>query len=144
MENHLILIKQLRRIQRTEFYNHAIKLIPLSLFVFFSPLLILDKFYKKDYLTILFLIVAELIFIGIAIVCYRMAKEKYSFKNSRIYQCIQNPELVTEIIVSSNKILFEIKGMEDETIFLKQSNLKSEILANIKEAFGENKIINNY
>ena len=38
------------------------------------------------------------------------------------------------------KILFEIKGMQDEAIYLKDSQYRDVIISNIKQVFGEDKV----
>jgi hypothetical protein len=104
-------------------------------------LAIVDQFKEQDIFTAIFLLIAELIFIGIVILLYRSAIEFNNISNSRIYQCIDSPEKITEIVVTPTKIVFEIKGMEDETIFLNDNSFRKEFLASVKNVFGNNKIV---
>ena len=136
------LIKQLNSQRKANFFSQLIKVIFISIFIILAPFVIYYKWLNEDVLTVSLLIIAELVFIIIGLVLFNTAKEFYSIKKSRIYQCIDNPENVTEIIVSPQKILFEIKGMEDETIFLKHSDYRNKVLSNINKVFGVNKIVN--
>ena len=137
-------IKQLTKIYRTAFLSNMIKLILISLFIILSTILIWNKFEEKEYMTIIFLIIADIVFIGLAIILFKMSREYSSLKNSRINHCIHNPDLISEIIITPTKIVFEIKGMEDETILIKESKFKSELITNIKEVFGNNNIVKNH
>lgn len=144
MEAKKKLIKQLRQKYKVLFYSQLIKVLFVLLFILLTPFSIYEKWQDNEFLTLILLIIAELVFIFILIILFNSAKEHYSLKNSSIYKCIDNPENITEIIVTPKKILFEIKGMEDETIFIKHSAKRERLLSYIKQIFGENKIINNY
>lgn len=134
-------IKQLKYLRRVDFYSYVSKLIILLLFVVLSPIAIYEKIVNSELLIALILVVAEIIFIVLSINFYIKAKEFSSIKRSRLYQCIKNPELVNEILVSKNKILFEIKGMQDETLYMKDSEYRKKIIDSIKSTFGESKVI---
>jgi hypothetical protein len=135
------LIKNLKRLRENEFYLRLGKLIFLFVFVILTPIAIVERIIEGDVLTLVILFIAELIFVGISYIFFKDAIELKNITNSRIYQCIDNPVAVTEIVVTPDKIVFELKGMEDESIFLKHSGFKTELVDNIKEVFGENKIV---
>jgi len=143
MEGREQFIIQLKRLRKNEFYSRLVKLIILAVFIILTPFVIVEKIQEKDIMTLGILLFAELFFIGITVLIFKAAFEFFSIKNSRIYQCIENPGAVTEIVITPHKIVFEIKGMEDETIFLKQSQFRSELVNNIKKVFGENIIVKN-
>lgn len=138
------LIKQLHKKYNVHFYSQLIKVLIILLFILLTPFSIYEKWQENEILTLILLIITESVFIFILIILFNSAKEHYSLKNSSIYKCIDNPESITEIIVTQKKILFEIKGIEDETIFIKHSAKRERLLSYIKQIFGENKIINNY
>jgi hypothetical protein len=142
METKDKLVKQLNKLRLDELYSRLLRIFLLTIFIILIPILIYDKFIEKDTLTALVLLLAELLFIGIDIALYKGATEFFNLKSSRIYQCLENTEAVTEIVVTPFKIVFEIKGMEDETIFLKPSEFRTEFINNITKVFGENKIAN--
>ena len=72
-----------------------------------------------------------------------LLEEKTSFSKSRINKCFQNQNILNKIIVSDNKILFDISDMEDEAIYLKSSEYKKVIVNSLKSVFGESKIVSN-
>lgn len=144
MEGREQFINQLKRLRKNEVYSRLVKLIILTVFIILTPFVIFEKINDNDIITLGVLFFAELLFICMAIMIHKAALEFFSIKNSRIYQCIENPSAVTEIVITPQKIVFEIKGMEDETIFLKHSQYRSELITNIKEVFGENIIVNSY
>lgn len=135
------LTKNLKRLRKNEFYFRLGKLIFLFVFVILTPIAIIERIIEGDVLTLVILFIAELIFIGISYIFFKDAIELKNITNSRIYQCIDNPVAVTEIVVTPDKIVFELKGMEDESILLKNSSSRTELINNIKEVFGENKIV---
>lgn len=140
MDRNTRLIKNLKRLRKNEFISRLIKIILLTIIIFLTPFTIYEKIADGDLLTGFVLLLAELFLIGIGIMLLRSALEFYDIKNSRIYQCIENHEAVTEIVVTPQKIVFEIKGMEDETIYLKHSKFRNELISNITKVFGESKI----
>lgn len=141
MENKNYLIKQLKYLRRVEFFSNFSKLIILLLFVMLSPIAIYEKIINSELFIALILMVAEIVFIVLSINFFSKAKEYSSIKKSRLFQCVNNPELVSEIIISKNKILFEIKGMQDETLYLKESEYRTKIIDSIVLIFGKNKVI---
>lgn len=141
MENKNYLIKQLKYLRRVEFYSNFSKLIILLLFVMLSPIAIYEKIINSELFIALILMVAEIVFIVLSINFFSKAKEYSSIKKSRLFECVNNPELVSEIIISKNKILFEIKGMQDETLCLKESEYRTKIIDSIVLIFGKNKVI---
>lgn len=141
MDNEKILIDNISKLQKWEFYKWLINLVIISILVFISPFLIVEKYMTGDYLTCLFLLLAEIVLIGVAYILFKLVKEKASIKNNNIYRCIQNPELVTEIIVSENRIHFEIKGMEDVSIFFRHREEGKKLVSIIRLVFGESKIV---
>jgi len=142
MDRKTRLIKNLKRLRKNEFYSRLIKIILLAIIILLTPITIFEKIRDGDFMTGVVLLIAELFLIGIGIMFLKSALEFYDIKNSRIYQCIENKGAVTEIVVTPIKIVFEIKGMEDETIFLKPSKFRTEFIKNITEVFGEKKIAN--
>jgi hypothetical protein len=138
------LIRHLKKLRKNLFYSRIGKITPLFFFVILTPISIYSKVQEKDILTVVLLTIAELFFLGIIVVVLKSATEYNNIKNSRIYQCIENPGAVNEIVVTPHKIVFEIKGMEDESIFLRESKFRTELLTYIKEVFGEKKIVINY
>lgn len=135
------LIKNLKKQRKNEIYLRLIEFILSLIFVVLTPIAIYEILIEEDILITIILCVAEIIFIGISFFLFKNIIELKDITNSRIYQCIENPSAVTEIIVTPTKIIFELKGMEDESIILKNSSLRIELVNNIKEVFGENKII---
>jgi hypothetical protein len=131
------------KLRRREFSYMLIKFLLTSIFVLLIPFLIYEKFQSSDFFTFTILLFAELLFILVMISLFKSAREFYSIKNSRIYQCIEKPDRINEIIISKNRILFELKGMEDECIYIKESKTRSDLLKNITSVFGESKIVKN-
>ena len=138
------LVKHLKKLRKNEFYFLLVKIIFITTFLILTPIIIYEKIQERDFITIVLLLIAEMVLILVAIMLLKTAFEIFKIENSSIYQCINNPNAVTEIVITPNKIVFEIKGMEDETLFLKKSHFRSEMLSYIKEVFGENKIVDNY
>jgi len=141
MENINFIIQQLKYLRKIEFYNYASKLGILLIFVVLSPIAIYEKTINSEFLLALILIFAEIVFLVLCINFYNKAKDFSSIKRSRLYQCIEKPELLNEIIVSDHKILFEIKGMEDETIYIRDSEYRDKIIDSIKSVFGSSIVI---
>jgi hypothetical protein len=135
------LIRNLKQLRNNEFYIRLGKLLLLFVFVIITPIAIFERINDGDILTLVILLIAEILFIGISYVLLKDALELKNITSSRIYQCIVNPVAVTEIIVTPTKIVFELKGMEDESILLKPSSRRIELVNNIKEVFGENKVV---
>lgn len=135
------LTRNLKQLRNSEFYITQGKLILLFVFVIITPIAMFERINEGDILTFIILFIAEILFIGISYVLFKGALELKNITNSRIYQCIENPVAVTEIVVTPTKIVFELKGMEDESILLKDSSRRIELINNIKEVFGENKIV---
>jgi len=138
------LISQLKTLRQSAFNQNLLKVIFLTIFVILAPISIFSKIQESDILTVVILFIAEAFFIGIIIILLKSGFFNNNIQNSSIYKCIENPGLVKEIIVTSEKIVFEIKGLEDETLFIKESIFRTEMLKNIQDVFGENKIVNNY
>lgn len=143
MEQKKYLISQLKRLRRIEFFSNLPRLILVFLFVVLSPILIYDKILRHEYFIVVILIIAEIVFFVLAVTLFKHGKEKYSLRNSRIIRCIDEPELVSKILITSNKILFEIKGLEDEAIVLKHSEYRKKIINSIKSVFDSTKIVSN-
>lgn len=141
MESKNYLIKQIEYLRRVEFYSQLSKLILLSLYVIISPFVIYAKIINSELFVALILIIAEIVLIVLSYNIFFKVLEFSSIKNSRIYQCIDNPELVNEVLVSNNKILFELKGIQDEALFLKNSDYRNEIIDSIRTVFGKTKVI---
>jgi hypothetical protein len=137
------LFTQFNRLYKIEYYSKLVKLIPLVLFVVLSPILIYDEFISGKYLTVVFLLIAEMLFLFLSFSMYSDIRGKTSFVKSRIYKCFQNQNIMSKIIVSDNKILFDISDMEDEAIYLKDSEYKRNIVNSLKSVFGESKIVSN-
>lgn len=138
------LIKEFQKFRRRDFFCRLLKIIFLATLSILTPFLIYDTIIKQDIMTVIVLLIAELLFVILAIMLFRDALEFYKIKGNSLFQCIDNPELLTEIIVTPHKIVFEIKGMIDETIHIKESKYRSLLITNIKEVFGEDKIVKNY
>lgn len=136
------LIKNLKRHRRDGIYVRSIELILSLLFVFLTPVAIYDIIIEGNILSIIILFIAEIIFVGISFFLAKIILDLRNIKNSRIYQCIVNPAAMTEIIIRPKKIIFEIKGMRDETLYLSQSKFRNELIENIISVFGSDKIIN--
>lgn len=137
------LFTQFNRLYKIEYYSKLVKLIPLVLFVVLSPILIYDEFISGKYLTVVFLLIAEMLFLFLSFSMYSDIRGKTSFVKSRIYKYFQNQNIMSKIIVSDNKILFDISDMEDEAIYLKDSEYKRNIVNSLKSVFGESKIVSN-
>jgi hypothetical protein len=136
-------IKQLKRLRKIEFYTLMFKSLFFFVLCLCLSIILIEKFQERDNSTALFLLISLIFFIGIAIMFLKGALEFNSIENSQIINCIEKPYLVTEIIINSKKIKFEIRGMEDETIFLKNSARKDEIIQSIILIFGKDKIVMN-
>ena len=139
----LYLIGQFNRLYIIEYYSKLAKLIPLVLFVALNPILIYDEFIAGKYLTTIFLIIAELLFLFLFFTMNKDIRERTSFAKSRISKCFQNQNILNKIIVSDNKILFDISDMKDEAIYIKNSEYKRNIVNSLKKVFGESKIVSN-
>ena len=137
------LFKQFNRLYKIEYLSKLVKFVPLVLFVLLSPILIYDEFILGKYLTVVFLIIAEFLFLFLSYSMYSDIRDKTSFTKSRIYKGFQDKNIVNRIIVSDNKILFDISDMEDEAIYLKDSEYKRNIVNSLKSEFGESKIVSN-
>lgn len=137
------LFKQFNRLYKIEYLSKLVKFVPLVLFVLLSPILIYDEFILGKYLTVVFLLIAEFLFLFLSYSMYSDIRDKTSFTKSRIYKGFQDKNIVNRIIVSDNKILFDISDMEDEAIYLKDSEYKRNIVNSLKSVFGESKIISN-
>ncbi|NLI41639.1 MAG: hypothetical protein GX421_10745 [Caldisericales bacterium] len=142
-QNKTFLIKQFKRLYKIEYFSKMVKLIPLLLFVVLSPILVYDEFISGKYLTAIFISIAELLFLFLSYTTFLSIKGKTSFSKSRINKCFQNQNILNKIIVSDNKILFDISDMEDEAIYLKSSEYKKVIVNSLKSVFGESKIVSN-
>lgn len=136
------LIKNLKRQRRDKIYVRSIELILSLLFVFLTPIAIYDLIIDGNVLSIIILCIAEIIFVGISSFLARIILDLKNIENSRIYQCIANPAAMTEIIIRPKNIVFEIKGMRDETLYLSQSKFRNELIENIISVFGSDKIVN--
>lgn len=143
MQTKPLFVKQLSIQRKREFFFRASKVLLILIIIVLAAFMIIDKVNVGDYATAVFLIISVVFYCTIAYLLFRSAMEFYSIHNSRIYFCIEKPEYVTEIIVTPQKILFEIKGMEDEALFIKNSKRKDEILESIKNTFGDDKIVMN-
>lgn len=137
------LFKQFNRLYKIDYISRLVKLLPLVLFVLLCPILIYDEFISGKYLTVVFLLIAEMLFLFLSFSMYSDIRGKTSFVKSRIYKCFQNQNIMSKIIVSDNKILFDISDMEDEAIYLKDSEYKRNIVNSLKSVFGESKIVSN-
>lgn len=137
------LFTQFNRLYKIDYISRLVKLLPLVLFVVLSPILIYDEFISGKYLTVVFLLIAEMLFLFLSFSMYSDIRGKTSFVKSRIYKCFQNQNIMSKIIVSDNKILFDISDMEDEAIYLKDSEYKRNIVNSLKSVFGESKIVSN-
>lgn len=137
------LFTQFNRLYKIEYYSKLVKFVPLVLFVLLSPILIYDEFILGKYLTVVFLLIAEFLFLFLSYSMYSDIRDKTSFTKSRIYKGFQDKNIVNRIIVSDNKILFDISDMEDEAIYLKDSEYKRNIVNSLKSVFGESKIVSN-
>lgn len=144
MESKDRLVKQLKNIRKNIFISRLIKVVFLLAFVILMPIVIYEKIVANDLISVIFFIIAEVILIVVTIVLSKSAREFYSLKSSRIYKCMENPDAISEIIVTNEKILFEIKGMQDEKLYLKESKFRSLLISNITEVFGEDKIVKNH
>ena len=137
------LFKQFNRLYKIEYLSKLVKFVPLVLFVLLSPIVIYDEFILGKYLTVVFLLIAEFLFLFLSYSMYSDIRDKTSFTKSRIYKGFQDKNIVNRIIVSDNKILFDISDMEDEAIYLKDSEYKRNIVNSLKSVFGESKIVSN-
>jgi hypothetical protein len=120
-----------------------VKLFLLVLFVLLNPILIYDGIITRKVFTVILLSIAEFLFLFLSYSTYSDVKNKNSFSKSRIYKGFQNQNIVNRIIVSDNKIIFDISGMEDESVYLKISEYKRKIVNSLKSVFGESKIVTN-
>lgn len=141
MEPKIYFIKQLKKIRSAEFYRNSIKLLLMLLFIVLTPVSLYEKILDREYFIAIILIVAEIVFAGLCFGFFNKAKAFFSIKTSRIFQCVEKPELVNEIIVSKYRVVFEIKGMEDEYICIKNSEYRNTIIDSIKSIFGNDKVI---
>lgn len=89
------------------------------------------------------MLLAEFLFLFLSYSMYLDIRGKNSFTKSRIYKGFQDKNIVNRIIVSDNKILFDISDMEDEAIYLNNSEYRRNIVNSLKKVFGESKIVSN-
>ena len=120
-----------------------VKLFLLVLFVLLNPILIYDGIITRKVFAVILLSIAEFLFLFLSYSTYSDVRNKNSFSKSRIYKGFQNQNIVNRILVSDNKIIFDISGMEDESLYLKNSEYKRKIVNSLKSVFGESKIITN-
>jgi len=142
-EDNEYLLKQFKRFYKIEYISKLVKFVPLVLFVLLSPILIYDEFILGKYLTVVFLIIAEFLFLFLSYSMYSDIRGKNSFAKSRIFKGFQDKNIVNRIIVSDNKILFDLLDMEDEAIYLNNSEYRRNIVNSLKKVFGESKIVSN-
>jgi hypothetical protein len=134
------LISQFKRLNNIDLLNSFFKLIPLLLFVFINPFVMYFEFINKNFFTFSFLIIAEILFAFLAYTIFLNILKIYDFSKSKIFYSIKNKEIVNKIILSNNKILFDLIGTEDEIVYLSNSDLKSKIVFAMKKYFGESKV----
>lgn len=134
------LLSQLKRLNRIDLANSILKLIPLVLFVLLNPIIIINEIGKDFSFTVVFLIIAEFLFVFLAYTVFSNVLKVYNFKKSNLFNCIQNTIIVNKIIVQDNKILFDLIETEDEILYLNNSDLKSKIVLAMKKYFGESKV----
>ena len=137
------LLKQFKRLYKIEYISKLVKFVPIVLFVLLSPILIYDELISGKYLTVVFLLLAEFLFLFLSYSMYSDIRGKNSFAKSRIFKGFQDKNIVNRIIVSDNKILFDISDMEDEAIYLNNSEYRRNIVNSLKKVFGESKIVSN-
>jgi hypothetical protein len=137
------LFKQFKRLYTIAYLSKLVRLVLPVLFVLLSPILIYDKFISGEYFDVVFLSLAELLFLFLSYSMYSDNRGKTSFTKSRIYKGFHDKNIVNRIIVSDNKILFDLSDMEDEVIYLKNSEYKRKIVNSLKSVFGESKIVTN-
>ena len=137
------LLKQFKRLYKIEYISKLVKFVPLVLFVLLSPILIYDELISGKYLTVVFLLLAEFLFLFLSYSMYSDIRGKNSFAKSRIFKGFQDKNIVNRIIVSDNKILFDLLDMEDEAIYLNNSEYRRNIVNSLKKVFGESKIVSN-
>ena len=143
MNDEKYLINQIGRLYTINLYINALKLSAYVILVLSSPILIYVEFVSGEYSTAVFLFVSELIFLYLTYKMFLHIKNISSFAKSQISKCFQNQNILNKIIVSDNKILFDISDMEDEAIYIKNSEYKRNIVNSLKSVFGESKIVSN-
>ena len=83
------LLKQFKRLYKIEYISKLVKFVPLVLFVLLSPILIYDELISGKYLTVVFLLLAEFLFLFLSYSMYSDIRGKNSFTKSRIYKGFQ-------------------------------------------------------
>lgn len=74
---------------------------------------------------------------------YLSIRQKTSFAKSLINKCFHNQDILNKIIITNNKILSDISDMEDESIYLKNTEYRRKLINALKSVFGKSKIISN-
>ena len=69
-EDNEYLLKQFKRFYKIEYISKLVKFVPLVLFVLLSPILIYDEFILGKYLTVVFLLIAEFLFLFLSYSMY--------------------------------------------------------------------------
>ena len=64
------LFTQFNRLYKIEHLSKLVKFVPLVLFVLLSPILIYDEFILGKYLTVVFLLIAEFLFLFLSYSMY--------------------------------------------------------------------------
>ena len=137
------LIGEITRRRKIHFYNSIVKMSFITVFVALCPLLIYKSVIQKDLLISFFLLMSEVVFVVILIFLFRFVKDKINVRESRIIKCIENPEILSEFIVNNYSFLFEIKGMENETLIISHNETRKKILIALKDVFDSSKIVTN-
>ncbi len=96
-------IKQLNLIRKGEFYNLIIKFFLMGILVILCLIFLIAEWIEKDVASAAFLSLAELIFLIISYMILIDARSYYSVYDSRIFQCINQPERITEIVATPLK-----------------------------------------
>lgn len=135
MDDKAYLIKQIKKLRKIDYYYNLLILIIIMFFILICPVVIYNIIIKNEFLSAILLIFAEVFFITLSVNYYKKVRDLSANKRSRILDCIENPEKVTEIIILPNRILFEIKGKQDDSIVLKESEYRSQIIESIKLVF---------
>lgn len=141
MDHFNFLIRKFEQIYKVEVYLKLIKLIPTIFLVIICPFALFKEIAIYQYFNGIILIIAEFLLIFYLVNQIKNLKNRNYFKNSNILKCFYDKSILNKIIVTDNKLFFDINGIEDETINLKNEKELKIIINSLTFVFSESKIV---
>jgi len=141
MDHFNFLINKFEQIYKIEVYLKLIKLIPTVFLIIICPFALFKEIVIFQYFNGIMLIIAETLLIFFLVNQIKNLKSRNFFKNSNILKCFFDKNILNKIIVTDNKLFFDINGIEDETIYLKNDKNMQKIINSLIIVFNESKIV---